>query len=463
MSTLSELGTEAAQAGDGLATESSSRALLLRGNVARGRLGPAPSAFGMPGRNDAASVAITTPTRSPWGRGTPGGPRRTSSVSMLGLAKAKQLAARRRKKQAELLAAAPEVEIREPEFFDYGAAIRRGLRRVVPPCCGRLWRRAASWRCSRCSRQRPASASYDVAVVDTPGTGAPGAPAAATLGGVAADPEPQNGDLSAVAEQLKGGVVYNFNPDSSAKSTWDWIIVVMVLFNALVVPFELAFNPLFARTTAFSVADTLVDFCFLVDILVTLNTSVSGSWGKLNHSHWQIFTKYLHGLLIVDIIAVVPFNTLVTWFGGNTDLGFVRMMKLARLLRLGRLLKKMDQLSSASALRVVKLLFGFLLLSHCLGCVWYMVSESLLTCYHDPLCDHAYTPDEIWVSQAVAWDPSTTTTRHKYTVSLFFMLTTMTTVGYGTRAPCEAPPPHYARWHVSDATRVCCRRHTPDE
>ena len=369
--------------------------------------------------------------------------RRQSQVSIHSVVNAKSMARRklcqsRRLKAERLMASAPDTSPLEPVMFDYGAFLARKAHALC--CCGS----------SRVITETGATSGDKYAVATT--------------------------DAAEKPAKRLGPVVYTFNPENRWKSLWDWVIVVMVVYNTIVVPFELAFNPVFATTTEFAVFDSFVDFCFVIDIMVTLNTAVAAAWNKFTHNHKDIFFKYLRGLLIVDIIAVIPFNTLVVWTGGDTKLGFFRMMKLVRLLRLGRLMKKMEQLSSANALRVLKLLAGFVLLSHILGCVWYSVSESLLLCYHDPTCDSDYSPDDIWVSQAVAWDPSTVTTRHKYTVSLFYMLTTMTTVGYGAcgvwfclivccgaaedALPPSSPPPppfptvsqHVLRWFGEQVT-----------
>lgn len=94
-------------------------------------------------------------------------------------------------------------------------------------------------------------------------------------------------------------------------------------------------------------------------------------------------------------------------------------------------------MSAANALRIVKLLLGFLVLAHLLGCMWFMLSDRLLACANDLGCASSIQPQDTWAFQFVErgadmrptlWD--------KYTHSLYFMLTTMTTVGYGTVGEC---------------------------
>ena len=57
----------------------------------------------------------------------------------------------------------------------------------------------------------------------------------------------------------------------------------------------------------------------------------------------------------------------------------VGLMKLPRLLRLGRLSRKIDVLAAGRALRIVILLAGFTLLAHILGCCWYFIGTQLIS------------------------------------------------------------------------------------
>lgn len=49
------------------------------------------------------------------------------------------------------------------------------------------------------------------------------------------------------------------------------------------------------------------------------------------------------------------------------------LLKLPRLLRLGRLTRKLELLAAANAFRIVVLLMGFLLLAHIMACSWWFL------------------------------------------------------------------------------------------
>lgn len=233
-------------------------------------------------------------------------------------------------------------------------------------------------------------------------------------------------------------VMYTFNPDSLAKSAWDWVIVIFVIYNVMGVPMDLAFSPLVMSHPTFLLFDGFVDVCFAIDILMRFNTAMMGRWGKLVHDRSVIAMDYLQGMLIIDILAVFPFTQILS---AGADVGTdgavtgtaLGMFKLFRLLRLGRLMKKLDQLAAANAFRVVKLLIGFVLLAHIIGCLWYLLGKQLLACVESPSCDSELQPEDLWI-QTYVLDAGNSTV-HRYTMSLFFTLTTMTTVGYGDSSP----------------------------
>ena len=55
-------------------------------------------------------------------------------------------------------------------------------------------------------------------------------------------------------------------PDEPAKERWDWVVILFVIYNAIEVPFDLAFKP--ESTLALTIFDIVVDVCFLIDVII---------------------------------------------------------------------------------------------------------------------------------------------------------------------------------------------------
>jgi potassium voltage-gated channel Eag-related subfamily H protein 2 len=63
---------------------------------------------------------------------------------------------------------------------------------------------------------------------------------------------------------------------------------------------------------------------------------------------------------------------------GSYGMLYAGLTKLPRLLRLGRLTKKLDVFAAARALRILILLAGFVLLAHIMACFWFFLGVELL-------------------------------------------------------------------------------------
>lgn len=50
-----------------------------------------------------------------------------------------------------------------------------------------------------------------------------------------------------------------------------------------------------------------------------------------------------------------------------------------RLLRLGRLMKKLDQVAGANYFHILKLMMGFALVAHWTACIWYFIGRIQVT------------------------------------------------------------------------------------
>ncbi len=111
--------------------------------------------------------------------------------------------------------------------------------------------------------------------------------------------------------------------------------------------------------------------------------------------------RYARGMMSVDFLAVFPFHLFVnaseaSFSGTHTQLSCrahhawgihpfrgcnrarVGLSKLPRLLRLGRVTKKLDVFAAARVLRVVVLLIGFVVLAHIMACFWYFLGIQLI-------------------------------------------------------------------------------------
>ncbi|XP_072033698.1 voltage-gated delayed rectifier potassium channel KCNH8-like isoform X2 [Amphiura filiformis] len=231
---------------------------------------------------------------------------------------------------------------------------------------------------------------------------------------------------------------------STAKSIWDWFVLIATLYIAIVVPFNVAVRqlPSQEKHTVTQVLDILVEVLFLLDIVINFRTTFVSKSGQVVFLQKDIALHYLRGWFVIDLFAAVPFDILLAIFNDldthqhafETQIGgasMIQLMKTARLLRLLRILQKMDRYSQYSAVVLTFLMIAFAMMAHWLACIWYVIGEqemgtnsvnwTLGWLYElgermdDPIFNKSGGPD----------------TDSKYIAALYYTLSSLTSVGFG--------------------------------
>jgi len=161
-------------------------------------------------------------------------------------------------------------------------------------------------------------------------------------------------------------------PNARFKSTWDTWILLLVLYNSLSIPIEFGFET--EQVYGLKVWDALVDCMFILDILLQFDTAFYHKDGTLELDRRAIAKNYLVSWFPVDLVASIP----VDWFlaEDNSSASALGAAKVPRLLRLGRLLKKLDQFTAARTIRVAHILLSVIMLAHWVACIWWKIGVS---------------------------------------------------------------------------------------
>lgn len=227
------------------------------------------------------------------------------------------------------------------------------------------------------------------------------------------------------------------HPESRRRMIWLVLGLIFIIFEAYSIPLTLAFS--IQPEGFFFVVTTVINVYFLLDICMTFMTGYINSKGMLVLDLKKVSQKYARGWFVLDLIAGIPWE----WFAGSSDspvrgAAGLKFLRSFRLLRLTKLLRLMRQKSITEKIElfieanqfcvfvagIVKILFLLFGVTHWWACAWYVIGMRDV----EP-------PDKTWVQVYVAdrWSEDDKTQRYIY--SVFFTLTTMTTVGYGTPAP----------------------------
>lgn len=203
---------------------------------------------------------------------------------------------------------------------------------------------------------------------------------------------------------------------------WQHSLVPLVLYSAWVSPFEFGFlhNP--TAHSPLAVIDNAVNVFFAVDIVLTFFVAYTDKKTYLLvDAPSEIAWRYAKTWLVLDVASTLP--TELTRMLLPKDLrsyGFFGMLRLWRLRRVGALFSAMekDRKLSYFWVRCLKLVFVTVFAVHCAGCFYYLLADR----YPDPAAT--------WIATSMP-DFHARTLWDRYVASMYWSITTLTTVGYG--------------------------------
>ncbi|XP_035177803.1 potassium voltage-gated channel subfamily H member 1 isoform X1 [Oxyura jamaicensis] len=228
------------------------------------------------------------------------------------------------------------------------------------------------------------------------------------------------------------------------KTTWDWIILILTFYTAILVPYNVSFKTK-QNNVAWLVVDSIVDVIFLVDIVLNFHTTFVGPAGEVISDPKLIRMNYLKTWFVIDLLSCLPYDVINAF--ENVDEGISSLfssLKVVRLLRLGRVARKLDHYIEYGAAVLVLLVCVFGLAAHWLACIWYsigdyeVIDEDTNTIRTESwlyqLGMSIGTPYRFNASGFGKWEggPSKDSV---YISSLYFTMTSLTSVGFGNIAP----------------------------
>jgi hypothetical protein len=159
------------------------------------------------------------------------------------------------------------------------------------------------------------------------------------------------------------------DPNSRFKMIWDLIVILFSVYNSILIPYEFAYS--LTSNIMLDLLDRLIDIVFAIDIIINFRTAYTNSkTGKLESDGKKIALKYvMNGRFGVDIIASLPLEAIsLINLGGEGSLKFLGMLKLVRLLRLGRMISFLKSHQKLQfSIKIGQLLFFVFLTIHWLS------------------------------------------------------------------------------------------------
>ncbi|XP_047429096.1 potassium voltage-gated channel subfamily H member 5-like [Mugil cephalus] len=257
------------------------------------------------------------------------------------------------------------------------------------------------------------------------------------------------------------------------KTTWDWVILILTFYTAIMVPYNVSFKTKQNNLT-WLVLDSVVDVIFLVDIVLNFHTTFVGPAGEVISDAKLIRMNYLKTWFVIDLLSCLPYDVINAFEHVDEDVlahsspvshlresfhrnvtrtedsvlpglsSLFSSLKVIRLLRLGRVARKLDHYLEYGAAVLVLLVCVFGLVAHWLACIWYSIGDYEVIDEHTntiktdswlyQLALSIGTPYRYNASGTGQWEggPNKDTL---YISSLYFTMTSLTTIGFGNIAP----------------------------
>ncbi|KAL6096078.1 kcnh5 [Pungitius sinensis] len=259
------------------------------------------------------------------------------------------------------------------------------------------------------------------------------------------------------------------------KTTWDWVILILTFYTAIMVPYNVSFKTK-QNNLAWLVLDSVVDIVFLIDIVLNFHTTFVGPNGEIVSDARLIRMNYLKTWFVIDLLSCLPYDIINAFEHVNDDFvpslsqashlressvfhrnttrtedsllpglsSLFSSLKVIRLLRLGRVARKLDHYLEYGAAVLVLLVCVFGLVAHWLACIWYSIGDyEVIDVATNTIKTDSWlyqlalsigTPYRYNASGTGQWEggPNKDTL---YISSLYFTMTSLTTIGFGNIAP----------------------------
>jgi len=176
-------------------------------------------------------------------------------------------------------------------------------------------------------------------------------------------------------EASDGKIIFRYS--SEFIKYWQLMVIVFAIYNSVTIPIAIFYGehgPSVISSNQIAFVDAMVDFIFLIDIIITFRTTyLDTDLGKEETDTHKIAIRYLRGSFAFDFASSVPFSVFVPASIENA----VNILGLLKLLRIQRLSVAVTSSNLPQGikvyLKILMMAFELLVVMHVLATIWFML------------------------------------------------------------------------------------------
>jgi len=225
-------------------------------------------------------------------------------------------------------------------------------------------------------------------------------------------------------------------PNSKFKILWNVVVGVLLMYTAIVMPFSIAFVESEGYDKWFWI-DVVIDSLFFTDVIINCLSAYYNSEGEIETNQKTIFLSYLKTWMLFDILACIPFGLIEDSSGTQNNRGdyksLIRLLRIPRLYRMFRITRFLKIFKHYQKAEIIEKLQDFFSLKQTIV-RFFTTMITMLLCVHIAACFWCFSskieglhPDT-WVVRGNYQDEAT---GNLYITSVYWAITTLSTVGYG--------------------------------
>ena len=185
------------------------------------------------------------------------------------------------------------------------------------------------------------------------------------------------------------------HPRSKFRQWWNMLMVCLLLYTAIIVPYRAAFGVLSSGASLF--VEIIFACVYLLDIVVNFSTGFDSSsqseHGKpavIIMEHSAIAKRYVRSYFVADVIAILPLNFIILngVYSGSAQVlaemesipvkyvHMVMLLQLVRFVGVYRYMKIWFVALNPSFVQLIKFPLMVITVCHYLGCMFFVIGES---------------------------------------------------------------------------------------